>query len=205
MGSRVFWTAMLVGIAATGCKDRADPAYTKCLSEDAQGNFQHAWDACHEAVAADPESTSGKAAAALVASPKYVAWKRAEEDRAAKAKFARWSSRDVMSKWQRDGVECPRRQTTAGRKWIDTDGTEVMPNAPHYLDMTKCSMSENSDTYGLFLWSFNSPAELDDVRRYHAQGEEDFVKDNLYLQIMGGVRDEQRAQFKEAMGKLRPD
>lgn len=79
-------------IAIAGCEDKAQPDYAKCVVADSQGNFQHAWDACNEAIAVDPNSTSGKAAAAKLAEPKYVAWKKSEDDRSANASAAKAQS-----------------------------------------------------------------------------------------------------------------
>ena len=76
---------VVLALMLMACADKAKPDYEKCTADDQAGNFQHAWDDCHTAVAADPNSTDGKAAAALLASDKYVHWKKSEEERSAKA------------------------------------------------------------------------------------------------------------------------
>jgi hypothetical protein len=75
---------MLVWI--TGCKDKADPDYAKCIQQDVQGDVTGAWLACSNAVYADPNSKSGIAAATKLAAmkPAYDAWKAADNARQAK-------------------------------------------------------------------------------------------------------------------------
>lgn len=54
---------IVVALASvTGCKDKADPWYRTCLNREAE-NVKLAADACEKAVAADPQSKSGIAAA----------------------------------------------------------------------------------------------------------------------------------------------
>src|SRR5579863_5990588 len=58
-------TGWIVGgvFALVACKDRAEPAYKACLDDEAK-DVVMATEECGEAVATDPNSTSGKAAAA---------------------------------------------------------------------------------------------------------------------------------------------
>lgn len=78
----------IIAVPIAARPDKAQPDYAKCVTEDALSNFQHAWDACHDAIKADPQSKSGEAAAAMMASDKYVAWKKSEEERSARASAA---------------------------------------------------------------------------------------------------------------------
>jgi hypothetical protein len=59
----------------SACTDKAQPDYAKCVQADSAGDLQGAWSACNAAVAADPNSTSGKAAATKLAEmrPKHNA------------------------------------------------------------------------------------------------------------------------------------
>lgn len=70
---------------AVGCKDKAQPDYAACLQADTAGDVKKAWDSCNAAVAADPNSTSGKAAAAKLTEmkPKYDGWKKDQDAMAA--------------------------------------------------------------------------------------------------------------------------
>jgi len=81
--------AGMLAMLSTGCADRAEPKYAECVKLDASGDTLAAWQACQDAVTADPNSKSGKAAAAMLKDmkPRYDA-KQAEEAarRAAKEK-----------------------------------------------------------------------------------------------------------------------
>jgi hypothetical protein len=72
-----------ISIVFVACTDKAAPDYAKCMQADSAGYLQNAYDACKRAVADDPTSTSGRKAAALIASKRYVDWKQSEEDRSA--------------------------------------------------------------------------------------------------------------------------
>jgi hypothetical protein len=78
---------LLVAIAGllclSACADKAKSDYTRCVQLDVQGDVGGAWDACNSAVAADPTSKSGRAAAAKLAEMKqrYDDWKRDEASR----------------------------------------------------------------------------------------------------------------------------
>lgn len=77
MFDRVLMLTLVVLASAltVSCKDKAEPDYAKCVQADTAGEVQAAWTACNAAVAADPNSTSGKAAATKLAElkPKYNA------------------------------------------------------------------------------------------------------------------------------------
>ncbi|WP_437839267.1 hypothetical protein [Sorangium sp. So ce1153] len=51
-------------LGAGGCKDEADPEYTRCLAMEQKGELVLAARACEAAIRADPHSKSGVAAAA---------------------------------------------------------------------------------------------------------------------------------------------
>ena len=77
----------LAGIAALtillGCKDNSAEAYKKCVEADAKGDGPGAQTACSDAIAADPNSTNGKAAAVKL---KEIVSKAKAEKEAAEAK-----------------------------------------------------------------------------------------------------------------------
>jgi hypothetical protein len=62
------WRRLLVvlvmGGVGGGCTDKAAADYAQCVQSDSAGDLSGAWTACQSAVQADPNSTSGKAAAA---------------------------------------------------------------------------------------------------------------------------------------------
>jgi len=72
---------------AVACTDKAEPDYAKCVQADTAGDVQAAWMACNDAISADPNSTSGKAATAKLTAmkPKYDAWKADQDAKAAAA------------------------------------------------------------------------------------------------------------------------
>lgn len=81
---------VLVAFALTlmvACTDKAEPNYAKCIQAEAAGEIGTAWNFCTGAVGADPNSTSGKAAASKLTSmkPKYDAWLADQKAKAAAA------------------------------------------------------------------------------------------------------------------------
>jgi hypothetical protein len=86
------WTIGALLIVA--CQDKAQPDYAACIQSDAAGDVGKAWDSCTAAVGADPNSTSGKAAAAklIAMRPAHDKWKA---DQAAKAAAAAEAQRKV--------------------------------------------------------------------------------------------------------------
>jgi hypothetical protein len=79
--------AILIVAAIVAVPDKAQPAYSQCQVADSMGQVAAAVHACQAAIAADPNSTSGKAAAQKLADmkPKYDAWRRDKEAKAAAA------------------------------------------------------------------------------------------------------------------------
>ena len=59
----VFAVGLIAGCRDRG-KDKAEPWYTRCLELEGKGELGRAEDACNAAIAADPKSKSGMAAAA---------------------------------------------------------------------------------------------------------------------------------------------
>ncbi len=64
-GSRWIVVGVLM-LGIIGCKDKAEPAYADCVQLEAKNDVIAVEGACNRAIAADPNSTSGKAAAAKV-------------------------------------------------------------------------------------------------------------------------------------------
>ena len=126
-------------IALVGCEDKAKPSYAKCVTADSQGNFQHAWDACNEAIAADPTSTSGKAAAAKLAESKYVAWKKSEDDRSTAASAAKAQSDAVVAQAALERLKAKATFTENGED--DKCVSKGMP--PHAFKITGGTYDEN--------------------------------------------------------------
>jgi hypothetical protein len=82
--SKVF----LVGaLGCAGCTDKAKDNYGTCIQLDAAGDIGGAWKACSDAVGDDPNSTSGIAAAAKLATmkPAWTKWKADQDAKAAAA------------------------------------------------------------------------------------------------------------------------
>jgi hypothetical protein len=83
---RVLFIGLASALFMSGCKDKAQDAYAKCIQLEAQGEINLAWIACDSAIAQDPNSKSGKAAATKLAQmkPGYDAWKTAANAKRAK-------------------------------------------------------------------------------------------------------------------------
>jgi hypothetical protein len=80
--------ALLGAVVIAGCSDRAEPALSKCIQLQLADDLRGAWGACNDAIKADPNSVSGKSAAAKLSEmkPKYDAlMAKAEERRKKKA------------------------------------------------------------------------------------------------------------------------
>ncbi len=60
----VLTVSAAVGLLALGCRDKAQPAYDACLEAETKNDYPLAVKNCEAAIAADPTSTAGKAAAA---------------------------------------------------------------------------------------------------------------------------------------------
>ena len=88
-------SVILVGFASAlslvACQDKAQPDYAKCVQAEVAGDLMLAWMNCNTAVDADPNSASGKAAAAKLVGlkPKYEAWKADRDAKEAAAAAAR--------------------------------------------------------------------------------------------------------------------
>jgi hypothetical protein len=96
------FTFGVVFIMLTACSDKAQPDYAKCVQADTTGDLAGAVKACSDAIGADPNSTSGKAAAAKLAEikPKYDAWKADQDAKAAAAAEAKRAADAVQAKAQ---------------------------------------------------------------------------------------------------------
>jgi hypothetical protein len=77
--------SLLMSLVA--CQDKAKPDYDKCVEAETSGDMVLARDSCTAAIAADPNSTSGKAAAVTLAdiNKKFAEY---EAGKAAKARAA---------------------------------------------------------------------------------------------------------------------
>ena len=92
--------AVFLGVVMliTACTDKAKPDYDNCVQQDVRGDIQVAWAACNAAVAADPGSASGKAAAArlIVMKPVFDQLKAdqatAAQQQAAQFQALRWQT-----------------------------------------------------------------------------------------------------------------
>lgn len=87
-----FWLRVLslfaLFVVLPGCEDRAQPEYAKCVAAEAKSDVLAAATACEAAVAADPNSTSGKAAASKLKEMQPAIAKAKAENDAADAKAA---------------------------------------------------------------------------------------------------------------------
>jgi hypothetical protein len=90
-----------------GCADRAEPEYAKCVQSDIAGDVAAAWAACNTAIAADPTSDSGKAAATKLAAlkPKYEAWQKAEAEKAQLAAVEKKKKDEAAAAAQKEAQE----------------------------------------------------------------------------------------------------
>ena len=92
-------------LVVTGCADKAQPKYDECVKLESSGDLKGAVAACEAAVAASPESKSGKAASDKVTTLKAAIKKqedaaRAEAEKVAAAERQRLSSSTNLSDWK---------------------------------------------------------------------------------------------------------
>ena len=119
-------------VALVGCEDKAKPDYVKCVQADTAGDAVAAWTACNAAVAADPNSTSGKEAAKRLdekildeLKPKYDAWKADQDAKAAAAAQAAAQARA-------DAIASARRKITLSYWGHDPDDQCTALGKPPY-------------------------------------------------------------------------
>lgn len=93
---------LLVVAGVAGCADAAQPKYGECVTAEAQGDVVTAAKACEGAVAVDPNSTSGKAAAEKLAAMQPALTKakaeKAERDAKAAAEKAKQDEADRQAR-----------------------------------------------------------------------------------------------------------
>jgi len=130
---RTIWGFAFVMLV--GCADKAQPAYDRCVIDEAAGKLDQAALDCETAVKMDPNSTSGKAAAEKLAAmqPALVTAKEAsaaaaKADDERKAKVAAQAAADA---------KCTRWTTicTLGRH---PDGSEKTTGAQTFDSKAKC-------------------------------------------------------------------
>ena len=100
---RRLFTLMFASSLTIACTDRAQPDYAKCLQADTASDVKSAWDSCNAAIGDDPNSTSGKAAAAKLVEmkPKYDKLKADEDAKAAAAAAAQAQAQAAAAEQQR--------------------------------------------------------------------------------------------------------
>jgi hypothetical protein len=152
------------------CVDKAQPDYAKCVQADTAGDFQRAWDACKRAIATDPESTSGRAAAAKLAEPKFVAWKKSEDERSARAQAATNAerAREEKSRWQTAPTKLAHKLREQGM-WDLGRGT-VTPAIDVITGEIGQPTGSYETAYGsilIYVWGvqFGTPPSADDLKR----------------------------------------
>jgi hypothetical protein len=120
------------------CQDKAQPDYAACVQADTAGEVGKAWDSCTAAVGADPNSTSGKAAAAklMAMKPAYDQWKADQGAKAAAAAAAQEQADEARAKAE---AEEQARAVTAARAKVhpkydgfDPDTTCTAKGLPPY-------------------------------------------------------------------------
>jgi hypothetical protein len=100
MRTRSTFLVVVAAILLVACKDKAEPDYAACVQADTAGDVGKAWDSCTAAVGADPNSTSGKAAAAKLTAmkPAYDKWKADQNAKAAAAAAAQAKADEERAK-----------------------------------------------------------------------------------------------------------
>jgi membrane protein involved in colicin uptake len=117
------FTFGIVFIVLTACSDKAQPDYAKCVQADTTGDLAGAVKACSDAIGADPNSTSGKAAATKLAEikPKYDAWKADQDAKAAAAAEAKRAADAVQAKAQAEARAVQAKAEAEARQAAVTD------------------------------------------------------------------------------------
>jgi multidrug efflux pump subunit AcrA (membrane-fusion protein) len=130
---------ILASALTVACKDKAEPAYAACIQADTAGDVKTAWDSCNVAIAADPNSTSGKAAAAKLAAmkPAYDKWKADADAKAASAAAAQAKQDEANRQAAKDAAEARIRTLRAKVRRTypseEPDGTCQGKGLPPYL------------------------------------------------------------------------
>ena len=104
------------GIGQAGC-DRAKPFFESCVDLEQNGNLGGAQGACENAVAADPDSKSGRGAAEKLKAIEFVIAKRKADDERQQAETAQKATSALIAKYR--GLS-PEGQREAMRRCFDS-------------------------------------------------------------------------------------
>lgn len=118
------------------CEDKAQHAYERCVVDEAAGKLDQAALDCDTAVKIDPNSTSGKAAAAKLAAMQPALATAKEASAAAAAKAADEKKAKAAAQAAEDAA-CPKWVTicTLGRH---RDGSEKTTGAQYFDTKAEC-------------------------------------------------------------------
>lgn len=118
------------------CEDKARYAYEECVKHEAAGKLDQAEIDCDQAAKLDPNSTSGKAAAAKLAAmqPALTAAKEAYAARTAKAAEERQAKAAAQAA---EDSKC-RRWVTICTLGQHRDGSEKTTGAQHFDTKAEC-------------------------------------------------------------------
>jgi hypothetical protein len=132
-------TVLMLGIMATGCTDKAKEPYDLCLKVadlKSDDHYAKALDYCQTAIKNDPDSKSGKAAAAKI--PELEQGKKEQDDKIAAAKAAQLQAEAATRAAQdAEDAKCSSWVTicTLGRF---PDGSEQTTGLQHFKTKAKC-------------------------------------------------------------------
>jgi hypothetical protein len=166
MFHRTASSLVIVGsfLMLAGCTDKAEPDYTRCLDLETKGETQNARDACNAAVTADPNSKSGKAAAAKVTElqAKLDVKLKAEQAQAEAAKRAAF---EKAGGWRGMPTKLNQRIRTQAASDLTSGG------ATPVLDVITSEMGQPAGTFPdsvsvWYVWGaqLGSSASKDDIK-----------------------------------------
>ena len=151
-----FGVAVVIASAAFFlAPDKARPNYDKCVQADTAGDIEGAWTTCYDAVGADPNSTSGKEAATMLGEmkPKYDAWKKDQEAKAAAAagtqRKADEARRQAEAEARADAIRALRRRVSAKYWGFDPDGNCQAEGKPPFRKDYEGGTYDENETVAL--------------------------------------------------------
>jgi hypothetical protein len=136
--------AVLLAILVTACADKAQSPYATCIQNKAKDDVEAAWNACSEAVAADPNSKSGEKAAKLLPElrPEYDRRKALRE--AAEAKAAE-EQRKAQAEARAKAVINAKRKVQVTSSGDERDGNCAGKGLPPYRKYFEGGTFEEDD------------------------------------------------------------
>lgn len=165
-------TVFSIGLVFSGCADKAKADYARCVQLDISGDVGATWDACNAAIIADPNSESGKAAAAKLTAlkPKYEAWKIDQAKKEAEEKAAQQLAQAKAAAAAAEEQKARELALEKAHAWRRAMLREKISRSSLSVDDGRCAgrgLPPHAYMYEGGLYSENAEAaDLDGCKRY---------------------------------------